>query len=126
MVCDPLKLSLAGYLLPKVVECVDESNREERDWAKTTLGQQAERLHKAGLLASYAVKEGDPRHVLVYEAEEWGATTIFVGARGLTKFDRFLLGSVSAAVTARAHCSVEVVRPRVRDLRREHTRKSVG
>ena len=113
MVCDPLKPSLAGYLLPKVVECVEESNRQERDWAKTTVRQQADRLDKAGLLASYAVKEGDPRRILVGEAEDWGATTIFVGARGLTKFDRFLLGSVSAAVTARAHCSVEVVRPRV-------------
>jgi universal stress protein family protein len=36
---------------------------------------------------------------------------IFVGARGLSRFERFRLGSVSAAIFARAHCSVEVARP---------------
>jgi nucleotide-binding universal stress UspA family protein len=28
----------------------------------------------------------------------------------MTRFERFLLGSVSASVCARAHCSVEIVR----------------
>src|SRR6266511_4050918 len=44
------------------------------------------------------------------EAASWGADCIFVGARGLSRFERFRLGSVSAATAARAHCSVEVVR----------------
>jgi nucleotide-binding universal stress UspA family protein len=68
-------------------------------------------LYKHGLKVSYAVFTGDPRRVLVNEAEDWRATTIFAGARGLNGFDRFLLGSVSAAIASRAHCAVEVVRP---------------
>ena len=59
------------------------------------------------------VKEGDPKRVLIEEAEQWGADCIFVGARGLRRLERFLLGSVSTAVAARAHCSVEVVHPRL-------------
>jgi nucleotide-binding universal stress UspA family protein len=68
-------------------------------------------LHTRGLTVSSAITEGDPKHVLLDEAEDWGADCIFVGARGLSRVECFLLGSVSAAVAARAHCSVEVVRP---------------
>lgn len=60
---------------------------------------------------SYLLEEGDPKHILLQEAERLDAGCIFVGARGRTRWQRLLLGSVSAAVTARAHCSVEVVRP---------------
>jgi nucleotide-binding universal stress UspA family protein len=56
------------------------------------------------------VADGNPKDVLVKEADRWDATCLFVGARGLRAVDRFLLGSVSASVAARAHCSVEVVR----------------
>ena len=70
-----------------------------------------EKLWVKGLNVSLDVKEGNPKQVLVEEAEAWGADTIFVGA---TKFDdfltKYLLGSVSSAVVTRAHCSVEVVR----------------
>jgi len=68
-------------------------------------------LRTRGLTVSSVIKEGDPKHVLLDEAERWGADCIFVGARGLSRVERFLLGSVSAAVAARAHCSVEIVRP---------------
>ena len=70
-----------------------------------------EKLRGNGLNVSLAIKEGNPKEILVDEAESWGADTIFVGA---TKFDdflsKYLLGSVSSAVVTRAHCSVEVVR----------------
>ena len=71
----------------------------------------AERLRAAGFAVSSVVAEGDPKRVLVEEAETWGADCIFVGSTGHgNRLERFLLGSVSAAVAARAHCSVEVVR----------------
>ncbi len=70
------------------------------------------KLENAGLRAGLVLRPGNPKHVIVDEAERFEADCIFVGA---TKFDskleRFLLGSVSSAVTARAGCSVEVVRP---------------
>jgi len=48
--------------------------------------------------------------LLLSEAENWGADSIFIGARGLGGFGLCYLGSVSSAVTARAHCTVEIVR----------------
>lgn len=71
-----------------------------------------ERLCAAGLRVTTLIKEDDPKHLLVAEADRWGADVIFVGSRGLNRLNRFLLGSVSSAVTARALCSVEVVRER--------------
>jgi nucleotide-binding universal stress UspA family protein len=69
-----------------------------------------ERLRAAGLLTSVAVEEKEPKRLLLSEAESWGADCVFVGARGMGRFGRCLLGSVSSAVAARACCSVEIVR----------------
>jgi nucleotide-binding universal stress UspA family protein len=70
----------------------------------------ADKLRDAGLKVSVELKQGDPKELLIEEAEQWQADSIFVGAKGIRGIDRLLLGSVSAAVAARAHCSVEVIR----------------
>ncbi len=66
-------------------------------------------LNAAGLQTTTVIKAEEPKQLLVSEAENWGADCIFVGARGLGTLERLRLGSVSSAVAARAHCSVEVV-----------------
>jgi nucleotide-binding universal stress UspA family protein len=67
-------------------------------------------LNSAGMKTSVVVKDEEPKVLLCSEAESWGADCIFVGSRGLSGMERFLIGSVSSAVAARAHCSVEVIR----------------
>jgi nucleotide-binding universal stress UspA family protein len=73
-------------------------------------GAAVRRLRAAGLSVSEFAREGDPAHVLIHEAEEWGADCIFVGTRGLHGLRHLLHGSVASTVAARAQCSVEVVR----------------
>jgi nucleotide-binding universal stress UspA family protein len=85
---------------------------DEQSWVLKMVDAMAEPLWNRGLSVSSVIKEGSPKQVLLDEAEHWGADCIFVGALGLSRIERFLLGSVSAAVAARAHCSVEVVRAR--------------
>jgi nucleotide-binding universal stress UspA family protein len=68
------------------------------------------KLRAAGLAVSPFVAHGDPRRILLDEAERLKADCIFVGARGLRGINRLFLGSVSTAIATRAHCSVEVVR----------------
>ena len=70
----------------------------------------ADKLRAAGLVISNVVRKGNPSHVLIEEAREWGADSIFVGTRDIHGFKHFLTGSVSSAVAARAACTVEVVR----------------
>jgi nucleotide-binding universal stress UspA family protein len=70
----------------------------------------ASRLRGIGLDVSSVVKVGDPKYLLCAEAEEMDADCIFVGARGMGRIERMLLGSVSSSVASRAHCSVEVIR----------------
>ncbi len=70
----------------------------------------AEKLRAAGLQVVTKVSLEDPKRAIIDEAESWGADSIFIGSRGLGRISRFFLGSISTAVTARAHCSVEVVR----------------
>ena len=81
---------------------------EEKARIKKMIDEAADKLRAAALKTEAVVKEEDPKRLLIAEAETWGADCIFVGARGMGRIERFLLGSISSAVAARAHCSVEV------------------
>jgi len=59
-----------------------------------------------------AVRGGRASDAILAEADAWNADLIVVGSHGKGSLERALLGSVSTAVTARARCSVEVVRTR--------------
>jgi len=83
---------------------------EETARVKKMIDEAVGKLSAAGLKTDAVMKVEEPKRLLIAEAESWGADCIFVGARGMGRVERFLLGSVSSAVAARAHCSVEVVR----------------
>lgn len=110
-VTDPLTPGLIGNLIPPVREFVNETREEEQQWLIELLKKSAEEFKTSSLKVSTQILVGDPRRDLVKAAEEWGADCIFVGSVGFnSRFERLVLGSISAAVAARAHCSVEVVR----------------
>lgn len=87
---------------------------EEENWdqVREVFAAAAEKLRSAGLHAEVLIRRGNPPDEILQEAHTWDADCIFLGAKGTRGIDRLLLGSVSAAVSARAHCSVEVVRPK--------------
>jgi nucleotide-binding universal stress UspA family protein len=95
--------------LTKWIEVGDENNWDE---VRAIFEPLAQRLRGAGLRAEVLIRRGNPADQILEEADTWGADCIFVGAKGTRGIDRLLLGSVSSAVSARAHCSVEVVRPK--------------
>jgi len=93
----------------KWVEVGDENNWDE---VRQVFQPSADKLRSAGLDATVMIRRGNPTAQILEEAESWGAHSIFLGPKGTRGIDRLLLGSVSSAVSARAHCSVEVVRTR--------------
>jgi len=81
-------------------------------WLRPMLDAAEKRLRAVELNVSSKIEVGDPKQILVADADEWGADCIVLGAAA----SPFLatLGSVSTAVVSRAHCSVEVVRTTLR------------
>jgi nucleotide-binding universal stress UspA family protein len=115
----PLELTYIGGMAPPLRDSIDSLNHEEHGHSLRIVKAAVKKLGKAGLRAMGDVFEGDPKKVLVKVAEDWRADCVFVGATGLTnRFERFLLGSTAAAVAARAHCSVEAVRKRRRERKK--------
>jgi len=64
-----------------------------------------------------AVVHGDPRVEIVHEAEHTRADLVALGARGLGRLKRLLVGSTSLAVARYAPCPVAIIRGRMRGVR---------
>lgn len=117
VVADDVMRGSPIWLLPPFKEFVEEVRADERSQAEqfavAAVKELQEGLGSRNITVSSVVHAGDPKHVLVTHAQEFGADCIFTGATGFSsRFERVILGSVSAAVAARANCSVEVVRGR--------------
>lgn len=78
--------------------------------ADAVLARAAERAQERGVMAETHSRETDPAEAILEVASAQNADLIVVGSRGLSGFQRFLLGSVSAKVSEHAQCSVMIVR----------------
>ena len=116
LVDDPLAPDFLGKIIPPIEKMIEEDRQQERAWVEKISRRSLDILRQRVINVTCAVREGDPKRELPKAAEDWGADCIFVGSAGFSnRFERFVLGSVSAAVAARAHCSVEVVRKASRE-----------
>jgi len=89
-----------------------KTDAEERNKCGLIIERAVKKLQDAGLKASTVVEEGSPAQVLVHYSKNWPADAIFVGACGLGRLERLLLGSVAESLVTHAACTVEVVRKR--------------
>jgi nucleotide-binding universal stress UspA family protein len=111
IVDDPIDPTLAGEFVPGLRKSVVDAEVAFREQITKMVYDVAAQLSSETLSATGLVKEGNPKKEIIKLAEEWGANCIFVGSTGFSNpLERFLIGSVASAITARAHCSVEVVR----------------
>lgn len=95
---------------PSIMKWIETDDEDNWDEVRQIFQPSADKLKSAGLEAAVMIRRGNPTNELLDEAESWGADCIFLGPKGARGIDRLLLGSVSSAVSARAGCSVEIVR----------------
>lgn len=81
------------------------------NWLNAVLGSAQKEFEKSGLAAETHLLDGEPKSTLQEWSENWGADCLFIGASGLHHAGSPALGTVASALAARAHCSVEIVRP---------------
>ncbi len=88
-----------------------DASENNYKWVCKFLEDARKILEHAELSVTELIEAGDPKQFIVASAEEWGADCIFLGANDAEiSNENHLLGSVSTAVVARAHCTVEIVR----------------
>lgn len=107
---DPLHVAARMRL-----ELLETEQNRLRDIVTRTAGWLRDNAVEKSLQIETAVIEGEPKAVIIEQAEQWGADLIVVGCHGYGSVKRFLLGSVSLAVAVHAPCSVEIVRHHHRD-----------
>ena len=84
--------------------------------AKRVVAETQQRLKRLGLKGSVRVEHGAIAHALLKHAGNNGL--LVVGSRGLNALDRFMMGSVSTAITLHAACPVLVVKEAPKPIRR--------
>lgn len=106
--CSPPDVSASLALLQP-----DLKARARRAFADTILSE-ASKLLPAALADNVHTIVGtqDARHGVVVAADQWQADLIAVGARGLGRLERLLLGSVSRAVAHAAKVPIWIARPK--------------
>jgi nucleotide-binding universal stress UspA family protein len=108
-VIDDAMATMPSLLSPSVSRWFEENDAPGYLWVKRFVEAAAKELQGPERNVEMVVREGNPKKVIVEEAQAWKSDSVFLGARGLTVGAQFLLGSVSAAVAAHAPCSVEVI-----------------
>jgi nucleotide-binding universal stress UspA family protein len=74
------------------------------------LNESQKLVQEAGIAVNTVLLQGNVVDQIVKTAKEAGSDLIIVGARGLSKFEELLLGSVSHGVLEKAPCPVIVTR----------------
>ena len=100
---DPGRLRGAGGLFRQRVD----QARASRELAARAL---VDRVRSAGVEPQLLIWDGDPATCILEASRAEGAARIVMGSHGRGRIGRALVGSVSATVSDRADCPVDIVR----------------
>jgi len=86
------------------------ANQQIEEETKALLRSYGRRLTARKIPHTLLMGKGDPKEVLVREADAREVEMLVIGRRGLGRFKRFFLGSVSQYCVENAKCSVWVIK----------------
>lgn len=89
--------------------------QDASDWISRLVEHRGAELRQGGLAVETHIFEGEPKNLLLKQADKWNADCLFVGAHGLQHGRHLFLGSLATAVATRAPCSVEIMRVSTKD-----------
>lgn len=104
----------SGYIAVPAVEPYEQAAKEALD---KTMADAAASMDLSGLSVKSELVHGSAAEVLIEASAD--ASVVVVGSRGHGGFAGLLLGSVSQAVAAHAHCPVVII-PGAKHERRAH------
>lgn len=110
MVIDPHLESAVAGPSSFAQQWIRAGDRGPEDWVRRILDHARERWIDRNRTLETEVVRGEPKQLLLREADHWQADSLFMGSRGLHHRERLFLGSTVSAVAARAQCTVEIVR----------------
>ncbi len=97
--------------MPPESEIHKSEKKRQRIWAEHISQSAIRKLTDIGCDVELEVKVGDPKQVIIEEAQIWRADCIFVGSYSYrNERTRSSTGCIASAIAERAGCSVEVVR----------------
>jgi len=108
----PTPLDANTYAHEQAYSIIRQADQEMKQRLEKAAAESEDVLRRSGLIATSQVLDGDPREIILFKAERANAHAIFVGARGIGRMERLLLGTVSDYIVTHASCTVEVVRAR--------------
>ena len=97
---------------PRDAQTMTELRAAVHRKARSVAERAAKTLRRRWPRVDVITREGDPRVEIVHVADEMRIGMIVLGARGLGRIKRFLIGSTSLAAARYAPCPVAIVRGR--------------
>ena len=111
---DASLIAFSGGFYPGGMDEVVKETWSNLEAASLSLLQDfCEQAKKAGVVAEFTQKIGQPDHEIVEFAQDWGADLIAIGSHGRRGLNELVLGSVSNYVLHHVSCSVLLVHPQV-------------
>ncbi len=80
---DPFILLKAGRVLQPIPGLSEGRMKGEQEWVEMLAANALQVLHDAGLSVTLHIYDGNPRMILVREAQKWEAESVFIGANSL-------------------------------------------
>lgn len=95
------------YMAAEMVTELADANRK---YAENVLEETVKAISAVAVPKTVVIREGNAAEEILKYAEEIGSNLVVMGNRGLSTFNKVLLGSVSQKVLTHSCCSVLIVK----------------